>query len=446
MGRILIVEDESGMRGMLSIMLKGEGHNVETCNDGVQGIERVKDGDLDLVITDLKMPGADGIEVLKVAKRFLPAAQVIVATAFGTTENAVEAMKLGAYDYIQKPFKVSEIKVRVEKALEKGRLLTENIALKENQRRQYRLENIIGKSRVIRDLFQLIEKVAPTMANVLILGESGTGKELVARAVHGRSKRFDNPFVVVNCSAIPETLFESELFGHVKGAFTGAVVDKKGLFEVAHGGTIFFDEVADVPIPIQVKLLRVIQDRTFRNVGGIKDITVDVRIVAATNRNLEDEVSAGRFREDLYYRVKVVTIELPPLRDRAEDIPVLATHFLNRLALEQGKKITGFTAEAMRALETFHFKGNVRQLENMVERAVTLTEGGLIELQSVNTSVDAETREGIDFDREVARFERRLILRALEQAGGDRQRAAELLGLTMRSLRYRLAKYRLDAD
>jgi two-component system response regulator PilR (NtrC family) len=446
MGRILIVEDESGMRGMLSIMLKGEGHEVVTCNDGVQGIERVKDGGLDLIITDLKMPGADGIEVLKVAKRFLPAAQVIVVTAFGTTENAVEAMKLGAYDYIQKPFKVSEIKVRVEKALEKGRLLTENLALKENQRRQYRLENIIGKSRAIRDLFKLIEKVAPTMANVLILGESGTGKELVARAVHGRSRRFDGPFVVVNCSAIPEALFESELFGHVKGAFTGAVADKKGLFEVAHGGTIFFDEVADVPIPIQVKLLRVIQDRTFRNVGGIKDITVDVRIVAATNRSLEEEVATGRFREDLYYRVKVVTIELPPLRDRVEDIPILAMHFLNRLALEQGKKITGFSPEAMRALETFHYKGNVRQLENMVERAVTLTEGGLIEAQAVNTSVEEETREGIDFDREVARFERKLILRALEQAGGDRQKAAGLLGLTMRSLRYRLAKYRLDAE
>ncbi|MFA6033197.1 MAG: sigma-54 dependent transcriptional regulator [Myxococcota bacterium] len=445
MGRILVVDDERAMRQMLSILLRQSGHEVVECGDGIEAFNRIKDGGYDLVITDLRLPGADGLEVLKVARRFMPVAQVILITAYATTENAIEAMKLGAYDYILKPFKVEEMKILTEKALEKCRLVSENMRLRESLMQQYRLENIVGKSRAIRDIFELVRKVAVTKASVLVLGESGTGKELVARAVHGKSQRSDKPFVVVNCSAIPETLMESELFGYKKGSFTGANADKKGLLEVADGGTLFLDEIADVPLAIQVKLLRVLQDKTFRPVGGLSDVTVDVRVIAATNRNIEQDMASGRFREDLYYRLRVIQIDIPPLRKRSEDIPLIAEHFLRKYASEQGKDIPGYSTEAMAMLTGFSYRGNVRQLSNIVERAVTLTEsGGWIEVKAVIGQDVVSAPGRVDFDAEVAEFEKKLIRDALVRTRGDRQAAADLLKLSMRSLRYRLDKYEID--
>jgi two-component system response regulator PilR (NtrC family) len=446
MARILLVEDEKGMRQFLAIMLRQAGHEAVDSADGIDALNKIKDGGFDLVITDLRLPGVDGIEVLRTARRFMPDVQVIMITAYATTENAIEAMKLGAYDYIIKPFKVDEMKLQVEKALEKGRLISENARLRETLKKRYSLESIIGKSKFMRDIFEMIERVAVTKANILILGESGTGKELVAKAVHGLSSRIDKPFVVVNCSAIPETLMESELFGHRKGSFTGAVSDKSGLFEIADGGTIFLDEIAEVPLQIQVKLLRVLQDRTFRRVGGLSDITVDVRIVAATNRNLEAEMRAGRFREDLYYRLKVIQVKLPPLRDRREDIPILADHFLRVFSAEQNKKLDGFTPEAMKALLGFHYSGNVRQLENIIERAVTLTDSRKIDYSALAGQDSEEAASTVNFDSEVSHFESELLRKALAKSGGDGKKAAEFLNMTTRSFRYYLTKHKMTPD
>jgi two-component system response regulator PilR (NtrC family) len=378
---------------------------------------------------------------------------VIVITAFASTDSAISAMKEGAYDYITKPFKVDQIRLVVEKALEKKLLAVENRRLRSELRSQSRQRNIIGNSSALQRVFDLIAQVADTKTNVLISGESGTGKELVARAIHAQSERCNRAFVAINCGAIPENLLESELFGHVKGAFTGAVQNKEGLFETADGGTLLLDEVGELSPTLQVKLLRATQDKTIRRVGGTGDRQVNVRIVSATNRHLEDEVAAGRFREDLYYRLNVIQIALPPLRDRSEDIPLLVHHFVERYTVELGKRIDSVSEAAMARLLQYAYPGNVRELENIVERAVALTSGSTIDVQALPPTVlDPKSQsagprippEGVKLESLVDDYERSLLGEALRLSGGVKKQAARILGISFRSFRYRLEKLGLD--
>jgi two-component system response regulator PilR (NtrC family) len=451
--RILVVDDERSMREFLEIFFRREGYDV-TPTDSVETALLAMDADdYDIVITDIQMPDRSGLELLREINEVAPQTPVIMITAFGTTENAIAAMKQGAYDYITKPFKVDEIRVVVEKALEKKSLTLENQRLKSELRSQVRSRALIGNSAPMQRVYDLVSQVAATKTNVLVSGESGTGKELVARAIHEQSERSEKPFVAVNCAAIPENLLESELFGHVKGAFTGAVANKAGLFETADGGTLFLDEVGELTPPLQVKLLRVIQEKTIRRVGGNGDRRVDVRLVAATNRRLEQEVGQGAFREDLYYRLNVIQIELPPLRERPEDIPLLVNHFLEKYAAELGKPIEGVSDEAMERLADYAYPGNVRELENLVERAVALTRSEVIGREALSphvvnpppTAVPSRIPdEGADLEAMLAAYERGLLTEALERAGGVKKRAAALLGVSFRSFRYRLEKLGLD--
>jgi two-component system response regulator PilR (NtrC family) len=378
---------------------------------------------------------------------------VIMITAFASTETAIAAMKQGAYDYITKPFKVDEIRIVVEKALEKKLLASENRRLRSELRSQVRDRSIVGNSRVMQRVYELIAQIANTKANVVITGESGTGKEMVARAIHEGGERCSQPFVVVNCAAIPENLLESELFGHVKGAFTGAVQNKTGLFEAASGGTLFLDEVGELPLSLQVKLLRAIQEKSFRRVGGTRDQSADVRIVAATNRLLDEDVKAGRFREDLYYRLNVIEIPLPPLRERPDDIALLVDHFIEKYARELGKEVAGCSDEAMKKLLGYRFPGNVRELENVIERAVALSREATIALESLppallNPPLPGRTTrippEGVNLDGLMEEYERSLLLEALIPARGVKKKAAQLLGISFRSFRYRLEKLEID--
>ena len=379
---------------------------------------------------------------------------MIVITAFATTDSAIEAMKKGAYDYITKPFKVDELRLVVDKALEKKDLFRENERLKSELRSQARCRSIIGSSPAMQPIFDLITQVAGTKTNVLISGESGTGKELVARAIHNQSSRSERSFVAINCGAIPENLLESELFGHVKGAFTGAIQNKEGLFEAAEGGTLFLDEVGELPLALQVKLLRVLQEKTIRRVGGTQDQGVDVRVLSATNRRLEDEIEAGRFREDLYYRLNVIQVELPPLRERLDDLPLLIQHFIEKFSSELEKPIEGFSELALGELFQYGFPGNVRELENIVERAVALTRGETIDVSVLPPTVtSARSRnerlrippEGVKLESLVDDYERRLLDEALREARGVKKQAARLLGISFRSFRYRLEKLGLEA-
>ena len=458
--RILVVDDEPSMREFLGILFEKEGHTVALAGSGEAALARLEEDEFDLVVTDLKMAGLDGLEVVERVKRVAPDTQVVVITAFATTETAVEAMKRGAYDYVMKPFKVDAIKVVVAKALEKRALLRENVSLKAQLEARYSFGRLIGKSPAMQQVYDLIEKVAPTRTNILVTGESGTGKELVARALHYNSPRKRKPLVVVNCGAIPETLIESELFGHERGAFTGAVRSRTGMFEAAHGSTILLDEIGELPPPMQVKLLRVLQDRRVKRVGGSTETEVDVRVIAATNRPVEQDVADGRFREDLFYRLNVIQIRLPPLRDRREDIPLLVRHFLEQHREEAGKPgVGGFSKEAMAALLAHPFPGNVRELANLVERAVTLTTEGEIGPDVLPLSgglrraghgrPDGERElpaEGVDLEELVGDLERRLLLQALRRTGGVRKEAAKLLRITFRSIRYRLDKHGIDDD
>ena len=450
--RVLVADDEQSMREFLEIFFRGEGYDVTTAADVDGALLALDADDFDVVITDIQMPGRNGLELLHAVKERAPDTVVIVITAFATAETAITAMKQGAYDYVTKPFKVDELRLVVEKALEKRLLAAENQRLRTELRREARKRQLVGSSRAMQQLYEMIERVADTRANVLIQGESGTGKELVARAIHEQSERRDQPFVAVNCGAIPEPLLESELFGHVKGAFTGAVQSKPGLFETAHRGTLFLDEIGELPAALQVKLLRVLQDKAVRRVGGTSDHQVDVRIVAATNRRLEEEVSHGRFREDLYYRLNVIQIGLPPLRERVEDIPLLVQHFVERYAVELGKKVRGFSDEALARLVEHPFPGNVRELENLVERAVALSTSEVIGPETLPPAVlqppaKAAPRlplEGSNLDNLVDAFERGLLEEALRQSRGVKKRAAALLGISFRSFRYRLEKLGMD--
>ena len=454
--KILVADDEQSMREFLDIMLKKEGYKVSLASNGEE-VAKLVDNDLfDLVLLDIRMPKLDGISALKKIKSNAPETIVIMITAYASADTAIKAMKEGAYDYITKPFKVEEIKLIIKNALEKKNLQKENILLKQVVRDRFHFGNIIGQSPKMVALYDLLEKVSPTKTNILITGESGTGKELVAKAIHYNSPRKEKPFVTLNCGAIPESLIESELFGHMKGAFTDAIATKKGLFEVADEGTIFLDEISELPLLMQVKLLRVLQDREFKRVGGTEDIRVDVRIIAATNKDLEEAVKEKRFREDLFYRLNVIQIKLPPLRDRKEDIQPLANHFLKKYSQELSKAISKISPEALQILLNYEYPGNVRELQNIIERAVALE--GSEELTPHNLSsylseqpllkkgpIDIEIpSEGIDLEKMVEDLERSLLLKALDRTKGIKKKAAELLHINFRSMRYRLEKYGLN--
>ncbi len=452
--QILLVDDEESMREFLSIMLHREGYHVDAVGDGAQAVERLKVQGYDLVISDIKMPRLNGFELLAHIRERFPETVVLMITAFSTTEEAVDAMKQGAYDYITKPFRNEEIRLIVKNALERRALRQENLLLKKEIGRRYSFGNLIGKSKKMQEVYELIEKVAESRANVLVAGESGTGKELVAKAIHYNSERRDKAFVAVNCGAIPENLLESELFGHEKGSFTGAIQQKAGLFEVANGGTLFLDEIGELPPSMQVKLLRVLQEREFRRVGGTKNIQVDVRMVAASNKNLEEEVAHGVFREDLFYRINVIRIILPPLRERRDDIPLLVEHFYHNITGREGANIS---EGALCSLLDYHWPGNVRELENVVERCLVLGQSGQItesslppQFQVARAAAKGPLAEipdsGLDLDAYLGGIEKDILLKALEKTGGVRKRAAELLGITFRSIRYRLAKFGIDPD
>jgi two-component system, NtrC family, response regulator PilR len=451
--RILVVDDEPSMRSFLDIMLKDEGYDVDLAVDGEEALSFVGSKIYDLVITDIMMPGIDGTDVLKGVKEVNSETMVIMITAYASTETAVNAMKEGAYDYLLKPFNVEEIKVVIKNALEKGRLERENIFLKRELGKEYSFENIIGISTEMLKVFSMIERVAKTKTNILITGDSGTGKELVARAIHNKSNRKKKPFVVINCGGIPENLLESDLFGHVKGAFTGAIFHKEGLFEVANTGTFFLDEVGELTPPIQVKLLRAIQERTFKRVGGTEDVSVDVRIIAATNKDLEKEIIAGRFREDLYYRLNVIEIKLPLLKNRKKDIPILAHYFLEKFSLEQDKKIRKISSYAMDVLKDYSFPGNVRELENIIERSVALESSNIVLPESLSLSMhkvfnvtESENHEGLlndgfSMENYIIDIEKKLIVQALNRSGGKKKEAARILGVSYWVLLRKIEKY-----
>ncbi len=452
---ILIVDDELSMREFLEILLTKEGYSV-SCADSGEDACNILDRELfDLVITDIRMDNIDGIGVLRKAKEVNSETPVIIISAFATAETAVEAMKDGAYDYIPKPFEVGEFKKIVRDALHKKTVSRDEE--EDHLKKGYYFGCLIGESPQMKKIYDLIRRVANTKTNILISGGSGTGKELVARAIHEQSQRKDKSFVVINCAGIPETLIESELFGYKKGAFTGASTNKAGLFEAADGGTVFFDEIGELTPAIQVKLLRVIQERAFTRIGETEERKVDVRFVSATNKNLEEEVMAGSFREDLFFRLNVIEIPVPPLKERTGDLPLLAQHFLEKYSKELGKDIKKVSAYAMDILSQYPFPGNVRELENIIERSVALETSNIVLPQSLALSNLKKVRisedrrrtdlgsEGVDLDKVMVDIERDYIIKAMEMAGGSRQRMAELLGITMRSLRYRLDKLGLEA-
>ena len=451
--RILIVDDERSMRDFLEIAFRRAGYDVQTAEDVDAAMLCIEADDVDVVISDMQMPGKSGLDLLRSVKAISPDTAMVMITAYASTDSAIDAMKEGASDYVTKPFKVDELEVVVERALEKKLLATENRRLRSELRSQVRSRQIIGNSAAMAPVFELIAQVAATKTNVLICGESGTGKELVARAIHDQSERAQKPFVALNCGAIPENLLESELFGHVKGAFTGAVSSKEGLFETAEGGTLFLDEIGELPSSLQVKLLRVIQDKVLRRVGGTQDTTIDVRLISATNRRLEDEVGAGRFREDLYYRLNVIQVTVPALRDRPEDIPLLARHFVDKYAAELGREVHELSGPVLDLIQAYPFPGNVRELENVIERAVALSRQPEILPDVLPPTLLAPadatptvrvTEDGVDLESLLAEFESALLREALSVAGGVKKKAAKLLGVSFRSFRYRLEKLGLE--
>jgi two-component system, NtrC family, response regulator PilR len=450
---ILVIDDEPSMTELLSIMLRKEGYQVVTAGSRAAAAKALAQSPVDMVITDVKLPDGDGIEILRHVKAASAGTVVIVMTAFGSTEMAVTALKLGAHDYLVKPFDVEELKIVVRNALEKRRLQEENLLLKAEFRAQHGLDRMVGVSSAMAGVFELIRAIAPTNSTVIINGESGTGKELVAKAIHALSPRRDAPFVSLNCAAVPENLLESELFGHMKGAFTDAHQTKKGLFETAHRGTLLLDEVGDMPASMQVKLLRALQDRKVRRVGANEEVDVDVRVVAATNRSLEAMVRERRFREDLFYRLNVIPIHVPALRERREDVPLLAEHFLQRFSKEMQKAVTRISSEAMVRLVSYSWPGNVRELENVIERAVALETSPAILPERLPDLIlgqpangGDQLHEGFSLDEHLHAIEGRLLRRALGQAAGDRGAAARLLGVTPRSLRYLLTKHRAGLE
>jgi two-component system response regulator PilR (NtrC family) len=453
--RVLVCDDEAGLREMLEVLLRRAGYDVASTASCRGALEALRgDGRYDLVVTDLALPDGSGMQVLEAAKQRDDALQVIMITAFASTEQAVEAMRLGAYDYIQKPFKNTELLAQIEKALEKRSIVHENRTLRARVKGAFQLGDLIGKAPRMQAVMDVVRRVANGRSSVLITGESGTGKEVVARALHHSGERAGQPFVTVNCGALPENLMESELFGHEKGAFTGATSKKDGLFRAANGGTLFLDEIGELPTPLQVKLLRVLQERKVRPVGGQQEIEVDVRVVAATNRDVEAAVREGSFRQDLFYRLNVIRVQLPPLRERMEDVPMLAQHFLHKHSALEGKRLS-LSPDAMSWIVQQRYPGNVRELENVIERAVALASEPFVVRSDLSGGEDAgESPEaqpvlpadGVDLDAQLGALERSMLVQALERTGGNRTNAAKLLRMTLRSLRYRLAKYELGEE
>lgn len=464
--KILIVDDEKSMRDFFGIMLRKEGYSVEDFMSAEGALDYFRENDCDLVISDIRMNGMDGVELLRKLKEQNPDVPVIMITAYASVDTAIEAMKLGAYDYFTKPFKVDEIKLHIKRAIERRRLYKENKLLKKDLKGRYGFSGLVGSSKKMEGVYKLIMSVAPTKVNVLVTGKSGTGKELIARAIHDESPRASKPFIAINCGAIPHNLLESELFGYQKGAFTGAVANKEGMAEMADGGTLFLDEVTELPQDLQVKLLRFVQERRIRRVGGTTDRAVDIRLVAASNKDVEREVRAGNFRDDLFYRLNVIRIDVPALKERKEDVAPLARHFLSKYGGELGKNINGISEEAMKLLLNYPFPGNVRELENIIERAVNLETGETITIDSLPPDI-GEFKEapeegakrapgqesgggslsltvpegGMDIEKSVEEYEKALIRDALRKADGVKVNAAKLLGLSFRSFRYKLSKY-----
>lgn len=453
MNTILVVDDEKNYLVVLDALLSEEGYEVTTADSGVKALEILKESDLDLVLTDLKMPLMDGIELLENIKKINPDLPVIMMTAYGTIDTAIEAMKKGAYDYVTKPFQNEELKLNIRKAIGAYHLLMENRQLSQALGGRFQFDNIVGKSKPMLKIFELIEKVAVTRAAVLITGETGTGKELIAKAIHYNSPRWDKPFISVNCSALTETLLESELFGHEKGSFTGAISTKKGRFEMAHGGSLFLDEVGETSPSLQVKLLRTLQEMEFERVGGTKTLKVDVRIIAASNRDLKEEVQKENFREDLYYRLNVVHIKIPPLRDRPDDIPLLVSHFIDKFSKETGKSDITISPEAMKRIYNRKWPGNVRELEHIIERAIILCSGNVIQAGDLPEETPEAGETGSDLGKLITlptslpqsleAIEAKLIERALIQANYVHTHAADLLGIPRQLLEYKITKYNL---
>jgi two-component system response regulator HydG len=441
---ILVVDDEPNARTALAEILKGEGFAVETAGDGFKALAKMADFGPDLVLTDLKMPGLDGVELMKKVKEQDAELPVVVMTAFGAVETAVSAMREGAADYLQKPLNSDELLIVLERALERTKLRRETSELRSQLRERYSFENIVGSSPEMQQVFKSVAQIAPSRATVLISGDSGTGKELVAAAIHHRSPRASRPFVRLHCAALAETLLESELFGHERGAYTGADRKREGRFEQADGGTLFLDEIGEISLATQVKLLRVLQEREFERVGGNQSIHVDVRVIAATNRDLKEMVAAGRFREDLYYRLNVINLTLPSLRQRPSDIPALAMHFLKRYAEENGKTVSSISDGALALLANHPWPGNVRELENVIERAVVIAEGNTLEPHHLPSDFVAASRRGGALQIPGAtmdEIERYAIMKTLESVGGSTSRAAELLGISVRKIQYKLQEY-----
>jgi DNA-binding NtrC family response regulator len=447
MPTILIVEDEPKMRRLLEITLGEDGHHVHTAADAETGLKCLRREPVDLVVTDLKLPGMSGLEFLLEAKHVNAALPIVVMTAYGSVETAVDAMKAGASDYVLKPFTMAEMKLVIRKELDVQKVRDENRTLREALGKRYHYQNIIARSAKMQEVLAIVARVAPTNSTVLLGGESGVGKDLIARAIHQNSRRASGPFIKINSTAIPDNLFESELFGFEKGAFTGANTSKPGKFELADKGSLFLDEIGDVPAPIQVKLLRVLQEREFERLGGTRTIKVDVRLVAATNKDLRAALEQGTFREDLYYRLNVVPIDIPPLREHKEDIPELVQHFLARFVHENGKEIETITPAALKLLMDYHWPGNVRQLENSIERAVALSSDLVIDVDDIHldsgpsrtTAASATTAilpEGVTLEQ----WEDEIIREALRRANGNKSQAARMLGLSRNALRYRLSK------
>jgi DNA-binding NtrC family response regulator len=445
-GRVLVVDDEANARNALAELLKEEGYITEVAPDGQKALRLLESFDPDVVLTDLKMPVMDGLSLLEQGKPLVPHAAFVVMTAFGTIETAVKAIQRGADNYLTKPLDLDAVSALVMRACEKSRLSRETHALRKRLDERYAVSSILGEHPSMQRLAKTILQVAPTRATVLIHGESGTGKELIAAAIHQNSPRKDKPFVRLNCAALAESLLESELFGHEKGSFTGAISRREGRFKQADGGTLFLDEVSEIPLSVQVKLLRFLQERQFERVGGNETLTVDVRIVAATNRDLRERMKAGAFREDLFYRLNVVQIDVPPLRVRKSDIPLLAQHFLQRFAKENGVDVRGFTDEALRALLAYPWPGNVRELENAVERAVVMCQGTEIGTEHLPMASSETVQEmgmlvpGVT----MAELERMAILQTLEAVGGSTAKAADLLGISRRKIQYRLKEWGMN--
>ena len=458
--KLLLVDDEPSIRQLLSYRLKREGFDVVLAENGREAVKRLEAGGIDLLVSDIRMPDMSGIEVLRAARQLDPDILGIMITAYASKETSVEALRLGASNYVEKggpEFPAAVVEV-VKNALEQRRLRQdrrqlqqENLLLKRTLGTAHQFSNIVGRSPEMAEVFRLVETVAPTTSTILVTGESGTGKEMVARAIHFNSPRRDRPFVALNCGALTETLLESELFGHMRGAFTGAAATKKGLIEIADRGTVFLDEIGEMTPMMQVKLLRVLQERKFRRVGGLDEIEADIRIIAATNQDLSKAVAENRFREDLFYRVNVINVHLPPLRERREDVPLLADHFLRRYAQQMGKPVTGISGEAMALLEAYRWPGNIRELENVVERAVALERTPVVLPDSLPPVVRGgapKTEAAIDLpesgfqlEAHVESIERAYLAEALRRAGGVQSRAAEILGMTFRSFRYYAKKY-----